>query len=192
MGMTFYLEEILHIIISVVTISVAFSLFRADFWLILFTLGLGFILHELAHKYVAQKYGAFAVYRAWTLGLLIALGLAVFTEGRFIFAAPGAVMIYGRHLTHSQNGKIAVAGSVMNLILSGVFLVVGFANPGAREFAFTGAYINTFLAAFNMIPIYPLDGQKVQLWSQTVWLAVTLLSWALLFGFMFGFFSFGN
>jgi len=186
MVLKFGFEEILHIVISVITISVAFSLFRADFWLILFTLGLGFILHELAHKYVAQMYGAFAVYRAWTLGLLVALGLAVITEGRFIFAAPGAVVIYGKHLTHAQNGKIAIAGSTMNFILAILFLSIGFANPGSKDFAWTGAYINAFLGAFNMIPIYPLDGQKVQAWNETAWLAITILCWGLLLGFMTG------
>ncbi|MFH0971846.1 MAG: site-2 protease family protein [Candidatus Micrarchaeota archaeon] len=184
--MRFETEEILHIIISVVTISVAFSIFRADFWLILLTLGLGFILHELAHKFVAQHYGAYAIYRAWTLGLLIALGLAIFTEGRFIFAAPGAVVIYGRHLTSAQNGKISIAGSATNFVLAIVFLSVGYANPGMAEFANTGAYINAFLGAFNMIPIYPLDGQKVQAWSETAWLAITALTWGLLFMLMFG------
>ncbi len=186
MGMTFETEEILHIIISVITISIAFSVFRADFWLILCTLGLGFILHELAHKFVAQMYGAYAVYRAWFVGLLIAVGLAIFTEGRFIFAAPGAVVIYGKHLTHDQNGRIALAGSAMNFILAIVFLSIGYANSGLADFARTGAYINAFLGAFNLIPIYPLDGQKVQAWSESVWLMGVALLWGLLFLLMFG------
>ncbi len=184
--MKFSWEEILHIIVSVVTISIAFSIFRADFWLILGTLGLGFILHELAHKYVAQSYGAMAEYRAWTFGLLLALGLAIITEGRFIFAAPGAVVIYGRHLSHAQNGKIAIAGSITNFILAIAFLSIGYANPGAEEFARLGAYINAFLGAFNMIPIYPLDGQKVQAWSERAWLTAVVLLWGLLFLLMLG------
>ncbi|MEK6954872.1 MAG: site-2 protease family protein [Candidatus Micrarchaeota archaeon] len=186
MAMKFEFEEVLHIVVSVITISIAFSLFRADFWLILLTLGLGFILHELAHKFVAQAYGAYAVYRAWTVGLIVALALAFFTQGSFIFAAPGAVVIYGRHLTHAQNGKIAIAGSVMNFALASMFLLIAYANPQSLEFAWTGAYINAFLGAFNMIPIFPLDGQKVKAWDGTAWLAIAIACWGLLFALMFG------
>lgn len=186
MVLKFEKEEIIHILVSVITISIAFSMFQGDFWLVLFTLGLGFILHELAHKYVAQRYGAYAVYRAWFVGLLGALGLAIITEGRFILAAPGAVVIYGKHLTHEHNGKIAIAGSVMNLILALIFLSVAYANPGSSQFAYWGAYVNIFLAAFNMIPIFPLDGEKVRRWSEGYWLAISVISWGLFFAVMGG------
>lgn len=184
--MRFTLEEILHIVVSVITISIAFSIFRADFWLILLTLGVGFIMHELAHKFVAQYYGAQAEYRAWTFGLLLALGLAVITQGGFIFAAPGAVVIYGRHLNRDQNGKIAIAGAAMNFILSLFFLALAYSSSGYEELARTGAYLNAFLGAFNLIPIYPLDGQKVQEWNESIWLGSVVLLWGLLFSLMFG------
>lgn len=181
--------EILHILVSVITISIAFSLFTANFWFVLVTLGLGFILHELAHKIVAQSYGATAYYRAWTLGLVVALALAILTQGRFVFAAPGAVIIHGRHLTHAQNGRIALAGPLMNFFLALAFLWLAASNPGLRELALAGAYVNAFLGAFNMIPVYPLDGQKVQAWSGAAWGISSLLLFGLVFGMMFGFFG---
>ncbi|MFH1257808.1 MAG: hypothetical protein ABIG96_06735 [Candidatus Micrarchaeota archaeon] len=188
MAMRFEMDEVLHILISVITISITFSLFneQAGFWLILCTLGLGFILHELGHKFVAQSYGAYAIYRAWWIGLLIAIGLAIVTEGKFIFAAPGAVVIYGRHLTQEQNGRISIAGSSVNFVLALVFLSIAYAGNGYEMLGRTGAYINAFLGAFNMIPIYPLDGQKVQMWSESAWLAIVVLCWGLLFLMMFG------
>jgi len=111
--------EIIHILVSVLTVSVAFAIvqtrstnFTPDFLgvvgVILVTVGSGFILHELAHKYVATRYGAYARYQAWVLGLLFAVILAV-TVG-FVFAAPGAVYIYGHNLPRDKNGKIALAG----------------------------------------------------------------------------------
>ena len=57
-----------------------------------FTAGLGFLLHELMHKFVAQSYGLFAEFKAYYDGLWLALAFSLFG---FILAAPGAVYIRG-------------------------------------------------------------------------------------------------
>jgi len=170
-------EEWLHIGVSVITISLAFSLFRDDvfspdyFWLVFLTVGLGFVLHELAHKWVAVSYGATSYYRASTLGLFASLALAFVTSGALVFAAPGAVYFHGSHLSAKQVGRISLAGPLMNLALAIGFGVVAFTVPGLRELALTGVWVNAFLGAFNLIPIGMLDGAKVWAWDKTVWLA---------------------
>src|SRR5437762_2913090 len=60
----------------------------------------GFLLHELMHKAVAQRYGAWAEFRSSRTGLLFALFTAVIG---IVFAAPGAVYIAGP-LSREQNG----------------------------------------------------------------------------------------
>ena len=184
--MHFEKDEIYHIAISVVTISLAFSLFRIDFISAFLTVGMGFVLHEMAHKYVAQRYGCYAVYRAWTMGLAFALLLAIATQGGFIFAAPGAVYIYGRHLTKEHNGKIALAGPMINFILAIFFLALGSFYTGFRDFAWSGAYVNSFLAVFNMIPWHPFDGEKVKAWNAGAWGVSFALMLALMGAMMFG------
>ena len=52
-----------------------------------------FLLHELAHKWMAQQYGCWAEYRGNRNGLLFALLMSSFG---FLLAAPGAVMVSGR------------------------------------------------------------------------------------------------
>ena len=47
----------------------------------------GFLLHELAHKWMAQQYGCWAEYRGNKNGLYFALMMSVFG---FLLAAPGA------------------------------------------------------------------------------------------------------
>ena len=183
--------EAAHILVSVVTISLAFSLFKTEvfdpgyFLLILTTVGVAFIFHELAHKYVAMHYGAHAEYRAWTTGLFLALVLAFVTQGGFVFAAPGAVYIFGR-VTREQNGKISLAGPAMNLVLAIVFLAVALALGSGSQlssWAATGAFVNVFLGAFNMLPFPPLDGSKVMAWDKRVWLAAAA-AFGLLFIFL--------
>lgn len=169
------LEETLHILASVVTIALAFTIVWTQslatapqtFLMVLITVGAGFILHELAHKYVALHYKAWAEYRAWTLGLALAVLLA-FTIG-VVFAAPGAVFIYGPHLNRRQNGHIALAGAAANFVLALVFLGLAAANPALHELGTLGARVNIFLGLFNLVPFFPLDGQKVWAWSKPVW-----------------------
>ena len=66
----------------------------------------GFLLHELAHKWMAQQYGCWAEYRGNKNGLYFALAMSAFG---FLLAAPGAVMVSGR-ITDRQNGIIAAVG----------------------------------------------------------------------------------
>ena len=176
-------KELAHIVISWVTISLAFSMtalqapqmfpaFATSFPIILVTLGVGFILHELAHRWLAKKFGCIAFYKMWWQGLALALGMAVMTQGRLIFAAPGAVLIGGKRLTLQESGLVAVVGPVMNMAVGTLFLLLALASRPYTLLATVGmwgSYINYFLAFFNMIPFPPLDGQKVLQWSPAVW-----------------------
>lgn len=137
----------------------------------LLTAGLGFLLHEIAHKVVAVRYGQVAAFKADYGMLFLAVMSALLG---FIFAAPGAVVHRGR-LTHKQHGLIALAGPVTNVVLTVLFvpvMVLGVTLGsdliwllGSRGFA-----INVFLAAFNLIPYGPLDGRTVVRWNKLVWI----------------------
>jgi len=160
-----------------IAISIAFALvlqgpsFSAAFFTAIvaaaFTVGIGFIFHELAHKIVAQRYGCWAEFRADDKMLLLAIGLAALG---FIFAAPGAVVISGE-VTRKENGLIAVVGSWVNIALAIVFFLLGFVMP-LQIFSY-GHQINAWLALFNMIPLWILDGKKVFVWNKAVW-AITV------------------
>jgi len=190
--------EIIDIVKAWVALSFAFALiysgayilggnvahiFSGQFVLLfiisLFTAGWGFLLHELSHKFVAQRYGCVAEFRAWDQFLYLAVGLAFFIG--FIFAAPGAVMIQGM-ITRRENGIISAAGPAMNYVLGLIFFGLQFLNTPLR-FAFSiGFAINMWLGLFNLIPFGNLDGSKVFQWDKAVWGAMVL------FGIVFVFF----
>jgi Zn-dependent protease len=146
----------------------------------LLTAGIGFLLHELAHKVVAVRFDQIAEFRADYGMLFVALMGALVG---FIFAAPGAVYHRGR-VTRRELGLIALAGPVTNLLLAALFvpiLLVG-VDQGSSLIELVGSrgiVINLFLAAFNMIPFGSLDGKTVYDWSKLVFLAVFLPSAAL-------------
>lgn len=147
-----------------------------------FTAGLGFLLHELMHKMVAQRYGLRAEFHAFMPMLWLALALSFFG---FIFAAPGAVFISG-NVTRERNGKISVAGPLTNIALALLFLLLFLISNDGLLHA-TAAYgwsINALLAAFNMIPVMPLDGAKVLAWHKGAY-AATLLAGIALYGVTF-------
>jgi len=187
------MEEAAHIIISVVSISFAFAIMfsgstevspqlATTFVEVFFTVGLGFILHELAHKFVAESYGVRAEYRSWTLGLALAVIIALLNIG-FVFAAPGAVQIFA-DLPRDKIGRIALAGALMNLFLAVCFVALSFLLPEYAGFAKMGVGVNAFLGIFNLIPFGPLDGQKVLAWSPRNWgISIALLIGVLLYSY---------
>lgn len=142
--------------------------FLIIFIIAFFTAGIGFLFHELMHKYVAQSYGLFAEFHASYRMLWLAI---LFSFFGFIIAAPGAVFIKGS-ITKEKNGKISLAGPLTNIILALIFLIlILIINVSGifRAFLSFGLTINSLLAAFNMIPAMPFDGKKVYTWNKKIY-----------------------
>jgi Zn-dependent protease len=128
----------------------------------------GFFLHEMAHKFVAQRYGCWAEFRYSQQGLFIALILSAIAG--FLFAAPGAVYIAGR-IDKRQNGIISIAGPLTNVAVAVAAIPLMLLTSGIIAWGFyTVIFFNSFLAIFNMIPVMPLDGSKVWRWDPVVYI----------------------
>lgn len=136
---------------------------------------IGFFAHETVHKAVAERYGYRSRYKLCTQGLLLALGVGIISSGNFLFAAPGAVMIGATNITTEEHGKISIAGPLTNLGVAAIFysltIIPGF---WLNLIGYYGAYINLFLAFFNLLPIGPLDGRKIFSWRPK--LSIVLLA----------------
>ncbi|MDZ7687375.1 MAG: metalloprotease [Halobacteriales archaeon] len=176
-------EEVKQLIVAWLALTVGFTLLMTDplqaggrfnpseyvvtFLTAFVTAGAGFLLHELAHKIVAQKYGYWAEFRADYEMLVVTIASGAFG---FLFAAPGAVEIRGRRIDERSNGIIALAGPATNVSLFVVFasLSLVFSGGTLGFVASFGAFINALLAAFNMVPFGPLDGTKVFDWDKRV------------------------
>lgn len=199
MGLTFSGRELRDLAIAWLALGVAFALLLepqlrdvlfgrlggltvdgivATLAISLLTVGVGFLLHEIAHKVVAVRFGQVAAFRAdyRMLGFAVVGALV-----GFLFAAPGAVVHRGR-ITAKQHGLIALAGPVTNLLLAVLFLVpyvfVLLSGQGGflAALAARGLQINLLLAGFNMLPFGPLDGRKIREWHTLIWAAVAVPS----------------
>ena len=149
------------------------------FILSLLTVGLGFLVHEMAHKYMAIHYGHWAEFVMDGTMLTVAIALAVLFG--VVFAAPGATMIYGQGLTKRENGIISVVGPVSNLVLFALFAIIAFTAQSTGNgilfiIGLVGMQVNGMLAAFNMLPIGNLDGKKVLAWNPLIFGVVIVLA----------------
>jgi len=187
-------RELLDLLIAWVALGVAFMVFFAGgtpgalglldagvgplvvaLVVSLVTAGIGFLFHELGHKVAAVSYDNIAVFRA-DYGMLFIAVMSAFLG--FLFAAPGAVHHRGQ-LTDRQHGLVAMAGPAVNLALAVLFVPVLLAGSlvGSDLAALVGGRglaVNLFLAAFNLVPLGPLDGSTVVDWSTVIWLVVFL------------------
>lgn len=181
-------KEIIDITISVVVLSVAFTILHRNNQAFLFyfsgTLGesmqylglfgtclvvvfMSFLLHEFGHKFVAQNHGLWSEYRMWPAGLVLTL---ITSFLGFLFAAPGAVMIAG-NMDSETNGKISIAGPIVNIIISAIGIIGCFTinYSGWVILVFMLGNLNAFLALFNLLPVPPLDGSKIVSWNPIIW-----------------------
>jgi len=181
--------EVRHLTVSALLVmGVGLSIFRISRWysnlVILGVLALMFVsvflLHEIAHKLVAQYYGLWAEFRLFLLGALLTL-LSVVSPIKFI--SPGAVMIAG-NASREVVGKTAVAGPLTNIVLSLVSFALAslFGELLRSPFFFVAmlsAAFNAWIALVNLIPIGILDGWKIFEWNKVVWGVAFVLSIAL-------------
>ncbi|MDD4983325.1 MAG: site-2 protease family protein [Candidatus ainarchaeum sp.] len=182
-------HEILHIFIAWIVISLAFawqgfsnfSAFYLNLPIVLLAAGTGFIVHELSHKFVAIHYDAKARFVMWPYGLVFAVALALISGGGFVFAAPGAVYIWGKDLSRKESGIISVAGPVSNLVIAILVFVLSliifqfYISQFLVTLFYTIISVNLFLGLFNLLPIPPLDGYKVLVWNKPVWAVLLVI-----------------
>ncbi len=179
------------LLIAWLAISIAFTLlyvrggvdvntFLLLFVMSLVTVGVAFVLHELAHKFAAMRYGYWAEFKKDNQMLLIAVVMAALVG--VVFAAPGATYVYG-NATKGENGRISAAGPITNLVLCIPFAALVLLSGGGLLglVGLVGLRVNAMIATFNMLPISVLDGRKVLAWSPAVFAVLIVASAGLLF-----------
>jgi Zn-dependent protease len=129
------------------------------------------VLHELAHGWVANRMGDPTAMRLGRLSLnplkhIDPVGTLLLFVFGFGWAKPVPVDV--RNFREPRKGFILVsaAGIVANTILAFIAMLAlrlfsGAASDSLNVFLFFLAQVNLTLAAFNLIPIPPLDGSKI-------------------------------
>jgi len=171
--------ELLHLSIAtllVMAVGLSFNHYRYISWQFLAIFVTAFLIHELAHKFLAQYYGSWAEFRAQLYGLIIT-AISALPVMPFKFIAPGAVMV--GLSDKNKFGRVALIGPMTNLIMGFGFLMSSYLFPYS-PYMYVGASFNAWIAMFNLLPFGVLDGQKIFDWNKVVW-ACTMVSTMALF-----------
>ena len=118
---------------------------------------------------------------------MLALLLALISQGELIFAAPGAVYVmpmvrsYGGDYTidRREMGRISIAGPLANIAIGAGFFMMTNLGGILGIIGFYGFTLNLWLAAFNLLPFGPLDGRKIFSWNPIIWAIITIPVWAI-------------
>ena len=133
-------------------------------------------IHELAHGWVAYKLGDNTAKREGRLTFnpiahIDLIGMIMILLFGFGFAKPVPVSMRNLKNPKRDMALVAIAGPAANVVLAFIsvffyYMLGAFAGDSLiggvlRLFFLYSGYINVSLAAFNIIPIPPLDGSKV-------------------------------
>ena len=148
---------------------------------------LSIIVHEVAHGYVALWLGDRTAKDAkrltlnpWAhvdiVGTIILPTLLFLSKAPFLigWAKPVPVTYGNLNNPNRDMGLVALAGPVSNVLLAVVFVLIGkasvnvfeYGSPSANwvmENVHNGVVFSLVLAAFNLIPVLPLDGGRILL-----------------------------
>ena len=145
-------------------------------WVVAFLISAGF--HEFAHAWTAYRLGDPTAANEGRMTInplvhidpvglvfLIFMALSGFGIG---WAKPVPVNPYNFRNPRQGNMLVALSGPVMNIILAAFFVMLFKIAPGIftaqnplSDLLKVFLQINILLAAFNLLPIYPLDGSHI-------------------------------
>ncbi|MDD5143930.1 PKD domain-containing protein [Methanoregula sp.] len=169
--------EVLVIEIAIIVVALAFMLadraeLTLDMVLIYIAVGaVSVLLHDFAHRYIATQHGQDADTQFWGLGTVI-----MFVTAWLFGNAFGASYRNLVNRNDDENprtiGIEMVAGPVVSIILTFVFLamvMVGGIWAVAGGIGFT---INLITAVYSLMPIETMDGLAIWRWNKSLYLAL--------------------
>jgi len=158
-------------------------------------------VHHAGQRLWGIKNGFRVEQKLWWYGILISLILVIISNGRVAFLAVSATSIhllprhrlgkfrYGANLRDLAG--ICLAGPLFNIFLASFLVILSWIHFFPADLAMQLFTFNLVFAAWNLLPIPPLDGSRIMYYSRIayVFFAATIGSYAIM-AYMFSFYSY--
>ncbi len=150
-----------------------------NFFIGILLCGFSLFIHHAGQRLMALKLGMKAEQKIWWPGLILGLVLAFLSKGRIEMYAASAVFItllpkhrlggYRYRESVSTLAKTALAGPVLNIILATTAVLLNWFGVLPQTISQPIFLFNLYFAAWNLLPIPPLDGSRIIYYSRLVY-----------------------
>lgn len=154
--------------------------------------GITIFVHHAGQRLAGLYLGFYAEQKLWWYGLMVSLILVLITNGNVKFLAATSTvahllpahrlgkMRYGPNLVSIM--KVCVAGPLANILFAGLIKTLQWAGTFPGVIGDQLFVMNMAFAAWNLLPIPPLDGSKLFYWSRMTYafMAAAVISYAIL------------
>lgn len=178
------ISEPLSWILGILSITIAlggFQIINLYFYTSPIFVGIlvGFISHEYMHRYLSRKYHMASRYTANVLGVLITLVSALLPIKLLM---PGYVKTWTLGPASRKGILYSVAGGpITNIVIASILFIASFVLPVYSSFLRSVGWVNAYISLFNLIPIPPLDGDKILRLDIVLWAVLFIISLAFIF-----------
>lgn len=150
LGRLFGIDTRVHASFVLVLLWALFSSYAAG--PVAIVVGLGFLLAVFA-SVIAHEFGHALTARAFGIS----------TRQILLLPIGGVAQIDAGHMPPREELLVALAGPVVSFLLAGTFFTLGAVLGDISPASFVGAlaWANLGLAAFNLVPAFPMDGGRV-------------------------------
>jgi Zn-dependent protease len=130
--------------------------------------GVATIVHELGHRLSGRYYGYPSELQIWSLGSVTMLITAWFFGT--VFAQPSRTVMQGMiKETNTHEVIVMVTGPLINLLFAGISFLLLPLGGYLTIMGTAGFSMNLLACVCSLIPVKPMDGERVFLWNKLLW-----------------------
>ena len=169
--------EVLVVLVGAVAYGLAFLVAKMEWMapgmLLMYVVsaGVAITIHEVGHRYIARKYKDEVELKLWDIGILTMFITGLITG--IVFAKPSKnVIASAATVPKEQMGRIMLAGPVISVLASLVFVPFIFLGGVYQVAASMSIMFNLIVGTYHLMPFTPMDGRSILKWNGVLWFVI--------------------
>jgi hypothetical protein len=169
--------EVMVVLVGAVAYGLAFLVAKKEwmapglFLMYIVSAGVAITIHEVGHRYIAKKYRDEVELKLWDIGILTMFITGLITG--IVFAKPSKnVIASAAAIPKEQMGRIMLAGPVISVLASLVFVPFLFLGGVYQVAASMSIMFNLIVGTYHLMPFTPMDGRSILRWNGVLWFVI--------------------